>query len=135
MDGVTSAIRIVDVFYVPPLPLGAVLPPGITEENYTPLIQAYGLLQVRAEIGHQEDHDLEFRLINTIGEMSVLSLVKGHFQPRVEGTPVGLTVNVQLNIAVKRFGTCFLCVYVDGEEITRAPFTVIRQKPNVEPVI
>jgi hypothetical protein len=109
-----------------------VLPPEILN---IPMVQAYALLQVRAEAGHQEEHTLEFKIIKTGGEIATVAEAKARFQSQIEGAPGGLTVNAQLNIAVKRFGTCILCVHMDGEEIARTPFTLIQQKPDVGQVI
>jgi hypothetical protein len=136
-DQVTSAIRIVDIFYVPPLPL---LPPGILmspeiKENFVPIIQAWGFVQIRANANHHGEHDLEFRTINTVGEMLTIATARARFDSTVEGATTGITASAQLNIGVKRFGTCFLCVYLDGEEIARTPFTVTQLKVNAGQVV
>jgi hypothetical protein len=132
-DQVTSAIRIVDIFYVPPLPP---IPEGIvmSEEmkgQYVPVIQAWGFVQIRANAGHYSEHDLEFRTINTIGEMLTIATAKARFDSHVEGATTGITASAQLNIGVKRLGTCFVCVYLDGEEVARTPFTLTRPKADV----
>jgi hypothetical protein len=126
-EGVPSAIRMIDIFYVSPVPPGVTLPPGMTEDNCMPLIQAYALLLLKAKTGHLEEHDLEFRLINTLGETSTVSVARGGFKSPIADATTGLTVNAQISIAVKKYGTCYLCVLLDGEEIIRTPFTLTRQ--------
>ena len=123
-DGVTSAIRIVDIFYVPKKPEGA-------PENILPLAQAHGLVNLKAEPNHEQEHELEFRTINTVGEVQSLGPpMKIKFTSRVgPQSPRGVTADIQLNVLVKRFGTCFLCVHLDGDEVLRTPFTIL-QKPD-----
>jgi hypothetical protein len=129
-DEVSSAIRIIDVFYVPalpPLPPGLILPPEM-QDKYGPLLTAYGLVQIRAKAGHRDEHDLEFRIINTAGEESIVASAKAKFDSHIEGATTGITASAQINMFVKRFGTCFLCIYLDGNEITRTPFTLAPRK-------
>jgi hypothetical protein len=129
-DQVTSAIRIVDIFYVPalpPLPPGVLMSPEI-KENFVPIVQAWGFVQIRANANYHREHDLEFRTINTIGEMLTIATAKARFESQIEGATTGITASAQLNIGVKRLGTCFLCVYLDGEEIARTPFTLTQLK-------
>ncbi len=121
-DGVVSAIRIVDIFYVPE-------PPPSMPENALPLVQAYGCAILKSVAGHNEEHSIQLKMINTIGEITVVGEpVKTRIGSTagLEKVPGGATINAQLNIGVKRLGTCYLCVEVDGEEVTRAPFTLLR---------
>jgi hypothetical protein len=135
-DEVTSAIRIVDVFYLPELPP---VPPGVSlspeiQEKYAPILTTYGLAQIKADAGYCGEHDIEFRIINTSGEESLAAAAKGKFVSHIEGATTGLTASIQINILVKRFGTCFLCLYLDGNEITRTPFTLAQQKNSGQAV-
>ena len=91
------------------------------------MIQAYGFLQFRAQPGHFEEHDVEFRIIDPAGNVSVVSVVKGSFNSPVEDTPTGLTALIQLNIIITSYGTCILCALLDGVEIARTPFTLRQQ--------
>jgi hypothetical protein len=119
-DGVTSAIRIIDIFSVRK-PVGA-------PEDVLPLIQVYALVALRAEPGHDQPHELVIKTLNTAGELTTLgepTSIRTMISPLGPKVPGGITINIQVNIAVKRLGTCFLCVYLDGEEITRTPFTLV----------
>jgi hypothetical protein len=121
-DGVISAIRIVDIFSVPKNPAG-------TPEDALPEIQFYALVALRAEPAHDQPHELVIKLLNTVGELNALgppTPVETMMSPLGPTVPGGVTLSIQVNIAVKRFGICFLCVYLDGEEITRTPFTLLR---------
>lgn len=127
IDGVASAIRIVDIFYV------ATEKPAGAPEEALPLIQAWGVAFLKAAPGHTGSHIFELKLLNTVGNLSNLGdPIPTTFVslPGLEDLPTGVTLQVQLNVAVKRFGTCHLCVFVDGQEIARAPFSIV-QKPGV----
>jgi hypothetical protein len=119
-DGVNSAIRIVDVFYVGAKPVDA-------PEEVFPFVQAYALVSLRAAPGHNQEHEFVFKLLNTVGELTTLGApMRVNMLSTLGATvPGGLTASIQVNIAVKRFGTCFLCVYLDGEEVTRIPITLL----------
>ncbi len=43
----------------------------------------------------------------------------------------GANIAMQLNIRVQNFGTSYLCIYLDGEEIAQTPFTLRRQQPSI----
>ncbi len=121
-DGVTTAIRLVDVFYI-----GSERPLGVPPEAL-PLIQGWGFAILKFVPSHNQEHVFEMKLINTIGELSNLAepmkqLVEP--TPGLENLPTGATLNIQLNVAVKRIGTCYLCVWIDGEEVARTPFSVV----------
>ncbi|HUI77543.1 MAG TPA: hypothetical protein VLY24_06490 [Bryobacteraceae bacterium] len=126
-DGVVSAIRIVDLFYVTDLPSEA--PPGAM-----PIVQAWGLVILKSHVGYQGSHTVEIKLINVRGESQSLGPEqKVQFVAKHPDVAGGVTLSVQLNIGVKNLGTCYLCAVLDGEEIARAPFTLMRQvsKTNI----
>lgn len=116
-DGILSAIRIVDVFYVPP---------NLPEERVA-IVQANCVLILKAEPRHDEEHELDFKILNPIGELeSIGPPLRQRLQSRLGlDLPTALTVNAQLNISPKRLGTYFVCVYLDGEEVARTPFTLM----------
>lgn len=121
-DSVTSAIRIVDIFSVPEQPIAVA-------KDLLPWVQFYALVAIRVEPGHDKEHELEIKILNTAGELNALgppTHINKMVSPLGPDIPGGVTINIQVNIAVKRFGTCFLCVYLDGEEVTRTPFTLLR---------
>jgi hypothetical protein len=123
-DEVLSAIRIVDIFNVPEVPAEA--PTGSL-----PLVQAYCLVIIKTQSGYHGQHLIQIKLLNMKGELSNLGEAANTDVAARPGmgddVPGGATIAFQLNIAVKNYGTCYVCVYLDGEEIARAPFTLQRQ--------
>ena len=124
-DGVLSAIRIVDVFYCPEIPADA-------PEGAVVLAQPHCLVMLKAQPGYREQHSIGFKLLTAKGELKPLGdTVTTDFAITKLGlgddVPGGASVTIKLNIGVKNFGTCYVCVYVDGEEITRVPFTLLPQ--------
>jgi hypothetical protein len=121
-DGVLSAIRLIDIFFVP-----RERPVGVSEE-VLPLVQAYGCALLKTKPGYVGQHALEMKTLNTVGEMTSTgdpTIAKIFSKPGMEDVPGGISIAIQLNIAVKRFGTCYLCLFLDGEEIARSPFTLL----------
>src|ERR1017187_1392691 len=90
--GVFSAIRIVDVFYVPRPPQ-----PGIV-----PFVQAYAMIIFKADPQHHEEHELEFRQISPDGKTKTIGKHAGIkfelFNRSSPEMPGGLTIYAQLNI-------------------------------------
>jgi hypothetical protein len=126
-DGVISAIRIVDIFFVSEKPADA-------PENLLPLVQAYACVILKTVPHYTEEHVIQLKLINTIGEVSNLGepiTLPFAAKPGMQDVPGGISINAQLNIGVKRLGTCYVCVHLDGEEIARTPFTLLKlDKPG-----
>ncbi len=121
LDNVLSAIRVVDVFYIPQKP------PEAAGDLY-PIIQAHALASLRTTPGYSGKHVIRLRLINTVGESSVIGQEDLLFQnkPELENAPSGGYITAQVNFGVKRFGTCYFCLDVDGEEISRVPITLVQ---------
>lgn len=128
-DGVLSAIRIVDLFRV-----GVGLPPGvILPEGVLPHIQAFGCVLIKSKPGRYE-HIVQLKIENTVGEISdagePLTLLMAN-KPGMEDLPSGVAIQAEINIGVKRYGTCYFLVYIEGDEAARIPFT-IQQLPSPE---
>jgi hypothetical protein len=123
-DNVPSAIRIVDIFYVPEKP--ANMP-----DDAVQLVQAYVMAVIRAVQGHRDQHKIRLRMINTVGEVSTLAEFHPTFESKagLEATPPSVNMVAQLNLAVKRFGTSFIVLDIDNEEVARVPITLL-QKPS-----
>lgn len=120
-DNVLSAIRIVDLFTVSPPP----------DPNALGAIQATALILLKAEVGYEGEHNLEVKLVNTVGEWSTLHGPQSEtFKSSELTAPSGVAFGVQFALGVKRFGTCYLCVFLDGTEIARAPITLKRAQSD-----
>lgn len=129
-DGVASAIRMVDLFYI-----GEV--PGQPDGTF-PVVQAYVLGAVRADPGHTNEHVFRIRLRNTVGESSIIAEHKGLFESKVgletagSTAPRSMNLIVQLNLKVMRYGTCFVYLDIDGEEAARAPITLLQMPSKLK---
>lgn len=128
-DGVLSAIRIIDIIYVaernPNLP-----------DTMIPGIPINAMFVLKAYPHHTDSHELEVVLINTIGEKTSIGKrimeFKGSLGPEFPG---GASIAMQMHIGVNRTGTCYLCLLLDGEEITRTSFTLTKLPAATEPKV
>jgi len=122
-DGVSSAIRIVDVFYVPEF---------YPEDTKTgPVVQAYVIAALRCQTDDDSEHSLEVTLTSPRGTLNKITPEPQRitFKPRVPGAPGGVTVLMQLNLLPKVEGTSLLRVLVDGTEVARSTLTLLKQPP------
>ena len=122
-DQVPSLIRIVDIYLVSD-------PPRDAPVNAIGLIEPVVFMKLQARPGYKGTHGLRLRLINVAGKESIL--VKERqctFGGKDDTAPTGVSLRVQLNLGVTNLGTCYVCVDLDGAEITRVPITLMR-KPN-----
>jgi hypothetical protein len=64
------------------------------------------------------------------GEISNLTdPIKTAFESRLGSEiPGGVTISAELNLAVKRLGTCYLLLYFDGEPVGRTSITLLPKK-------
>lgn len=130
-DGVISAIRMVDLFFVP-----TERPPNLPEDSL-PLVQGFVCAILKAVPGHTEDHIFDIKLTNTLGQVSSLlpEPVKSKFgvSPGFERFPGGVGLNSPLSLWVKRMGTCYVSLFVDGQEVARAPISIAQKQGVVTP--
>jgi hypothetical protein len=126
-DNVLSAIRLVDVFTLSKAPpeFAINLKEGDPAFFELPMIQLWVAANIKAYPGYTGSHSVQIKLINTAGEISDIG------EPRVEKfdskwpeAHPSLGVVAQLRLAVRRLGSCYLCLFVDGEELARVPFTL-----------
>lgn len=121
-DGVLSAIRMIDVFYVSPEK-----PKGVPDQAL-PLLQASICAMLKSVPGHEEEHTFEIQLINTLGKASVLAgPIKSKLGASVgmESLPGGLGMNTNLNLSAQHTGTCYVLLLVDGQEVARTPISIV----------
>jgi hypothetical protein len=70
-------------------------------------------------------------MLDTVGEWSVLGgPIQVKFDSSEPTAPGGVSVGIQLNLGIKRFGTCYICAFLDGEELARASITLRRAQPS-----
>ena len=127
MDSVLSLIRMVDIFHTPPLldpnpPIkhGELVPPGM------PLVSACVVANVKADVGYAGTHVFEMKLLNTADEFIGISGGPSEhtFESRYPGAPAAIGFITLLNVGVRRYGTCYVCLFLDNVEIARTPITL-----------
>lgn len=127
VDGVASAIRMIDIFRV------AGVPPEAEKDAPLPVVQMFCVVSMKAKPEERAKHTVGITIINTRGESTPQGdPVVVEFAGKPEfgvNAPGGANIALQLNVAVRRFGTCYVCVFLDGEEVCRTPFTLIPPPP------
>lgn len=121
-DNVISAIRLVDIFFFNPID-------GVPLEK-TPVRIAV-LAQCKFRIGSAEGHALKLRLLRPSGELKDASEeleVKLVPSLHVPNAPLGLNAGVTLDVIPKEEGTHWLILLIDGEEVSRTPFTLLQRR-------
>ena len=119
-DKILSAIRIVDLFQVP--------------ENApeTTVLQFYAIISLKLFPVPDETVLIGATLVRVNGEREPIAyshsgkpfrLLDHSPDPSVPG---GLNLVIQLNIVPKNAGTAYFEIDVDGEVVTRIPFTIRR---------
>jgi hypothetical protein len=122
-DDVISAIRIVDIFQLPPMvPQSANLPPYAI-----PLV---GVAFFRTAQPDSAVHAFQFQLVRPSG---AAALVQQPFLTplalRAGGAPAGANLVVPINVLVKEFGVHELFALCDGVAIASASFTLAPMNP------
>jgi hypothetical protein len=120
-DGVTSAIRIVDIFHVP------------ESSPESAVIQLFVIASLKASPVPVEPFTIGVALIKTSGERVELPPPPGFEQPFAlpqfkddPSIPNGISLVLQIGVKPTNMGTCFIEIDVDGEAVTRVPFTLRR---------
>jgi hypothetical protein len=122
-DDIPSAIRMVDLFYVPDgLPEGT----GIQFWAFV-MLKIVPVPEVKAKVS--------ISIVNSKGERQSLPpptpdgmIELSPFQGD-RSVPGGITLILQFNVIPKNLGTCYVEVDVDGENAIRIPFT-LRRSPS-----
>lgn len=119
-DHVMTAIRIVDIYYVPPIP-------DAGPDGPFPAIVVEGLVSLKSGdlVG---SHTIAFVMENTQGARTQLSPVGG-WPVVFEGGEHGVNLKLKFPIGVKNFGLCWFDVIFDDEVLTRIP---LRLRPLSE---
>lgn len=116
-----SAIRIVDVFFAPELP-----------SDDRPVAVHFSILIIGRVEPDIVEHTIELKLKSPDG--TIHSMGQGPqriaFGPtKIPGSPAGFNVVVEIGITAKTLGMYRLLVYVDGEEVSANPFSLL-EKPT-----
>jgi hypothetical protein len=122
-DGVLSAIRLVDVFFVDPE-----TPDGGVEK----VLPMQILITSKFTQGAAKNHIVELALIRPDGERKpMVEPREVVIEAKYPDLPSGFNVLLHAAVKVKQLGTHQLVLSVDGEELRQAPFTLL-PRPDAE---
>jgi hypothetical protein len=139
-DNVLSAIRLVDLFYATEVKLeeGKLIPPQPSPEKskLQTFVSMSLLVNLKARPGYQASHSLLLRITNPAGEEKNVSdeSVQADFAAKIPEVPSGFTLIAQLNIQPKVLGNYVVHVLLDGEEVCKAYFGILKH-PQVEELV
>lgn len=118
-DGVVSAVRIVDIFYVSQT--GIEVPP----EHRAVLMQMFFQAKFPATAAVGEEHAVELILERPNGESgNVATSDAVRLVPSKVDGPKGISVVARFGVIPRQMGTHYLVILLDGKEVQRAPFTL-----------
>jgi hypothetical protein len=128
-DGVSSAIRIVDLFFVPEMPE---LPPTIRG-----MIDFQLHIAIRADPTDTTKHRVGLKIIDPTGKIDPIGQdVEEEFTSRHgDDVPKGITVNATVHFQVKHMGTHCISLVLDGVHVARVPFTLARPPSTQSPSV
>jgi len=116
-DDVCSAIRLVDLFT-----LGKLQPLIPLEEQG---VQISVLVQVKSQVGDNDEHRLRLDLVRPNGESKTLiehpPII---ITSRAPGTPGGANIVLNVGVVASQMGVHYITLIADGHEVVRAPFTL-----------
>jgi hypothetical protein len=129
MDNVLTAVRMIDVFFVPPpsdvmknYEHGDPLPPGATVVKFNVIVS------LRADVGYNETHNVQLRMFNMRSEWVDLGEpVEMQFAARVNGAPAVAGFFGPVSIAVRNLGNVQISAFVQDQEVARTTLTFTPQ--------
>jgi hypothetical protein len=117
-DEMQSAIRIADIFQFQRLP-------GVVGE---PIIPINVLVQVRFLPTADPTHTLELRLIRPDGEMKTVGPpVTQAMHPKFPDVSIGYNFGAVFGVIARLSGIHYVVLFLDGQEVARAPFSLIER--------
>jgi hypothetical protein len=121
VDGVFSAIRLVEVFNV-------VIVPDIPREKQGPSMVLF--VSGKLPLGDEDEHKLEFSLLRPNGEIKIIDgPPKGKMPSSFPGFPGGFGVALQLTVVSTQLGLHHFVIKFDDVELRRVPF-ILQLPPN-----
>jgi hypothetical protein len=131
-DEIVSAIRLVDIFIVPSAPAPELSRIAITDSlpANASVINAYVVASVRATPGYTGSHNFSVKILNTLNELSdIFPPTAQSFSSKVADAPTSAGFIAALRLVVRNLGNCYVCLYLDGEEVARHPLTIALAQP------
>jgi len=139
-DDVLSAIRLVDLFYVTEFQIreGKPVPPQpfLGQSLAQAFVSMSLVVNLKAHPGYQASHSLILRIINPAGEEKNINEapIQADFAAKIPEVPSGFTLIAQLNIQPKVMGNYIVRVLLDGEEVCKAWFGILKHPREEESV-
>jgi hypothetical protein len=126
VDGVISAIRLVDYFMAPPPEALADIPP----DRQAIVLTVVGHIRVGSD--DSGEHEIVLTLVRPNGEESPNTLTSGQPIPvgNFPGSPRQVWIIAQVGVAPKQYGEHYLKVIFDGDEVARTYFTLAQFSPE-----
>ncbi len=114
-DDTASAIRMVDIFFVP------------SKEEVSECAVLLSILAVTRFIEAVPiEHSFQLQLERPSGETKFIGEPHRSSAPgKYENTPSGISLRLQLPVAAKEMGVHWMHLWVDGEKVASAPFTLL----------
>jgi hypothetical protein len=124
-DQVLTIIRVVDVFFIKPIP-------NVPPENRLVTMTVLAMAKFAPE--DASDHTMQFSLIRpdgdkkTVGDLTQIKLAPKKYP----GLHSSVNFFTPVNVIPSQLGTHYFVISVDGEEVARTPFTLQEQKQTPE---
>jgi|HubBroStandDraft_6_1064221.scaffolds.fasta_scaffold629338_2 hypothetical protein len=123
-DEVLSAIRLVEVFVVPPPPPGIAdwkegdpVPPGATT------VRAFVIGHIKATPRYTGNHRMSVRIFNSRNEWVNMPDQTATFTSRFPEAPSVVGLIAELQLVVRNYGTTYVCLFLDDQEVARTSLT------------
>jgi hypothetical protein len=123
-DGVSSAIRIIDSFFIPQDEIDGIA------EGRIPVVTFWATALFKVVPGHKATHTVELVLTDTMGQqMKSSNPVTFTSTDDTEEFPGGGVVAVSIRTQVKKIGVCYVTLLIDGVGIARTPLILRKISP------
>jgi hypothetical protein len=120
-DGVVSAVRIVDFFQ-------AKIQPDVPIERQALFVFLVG--GIRLQHSAVGEHRWRIDLVRPDGKITQGDETLGACTQHGSGAPPGINFVLSLGVIPKQMGNHCFILYFDGEEVARAPFTILALAPS-----
>jgi hypothetical protein len=124
-DEVLSAIRLIEIFPVPSPPPevtdwkeGDPIPPNASR------IRVFVIGNIKAAVGYTGTHRISVRILNSRNEWTAMPEETSTFSSRFPDAPPVIGFIVDLQMVARKYGTSYVCLFLDGEEVARTSLTI-----------
>ena len=124
-DEVLSAIRLIEVFVVtPPSPEAAAWEQGNPIPPNAQKLRAFVVGHIKATVGYTGTHRMSVRILNTRNEWIEMPEQIAIFSSRFADAPAAIGMIAEITVIVRNYGTNYVCLFLDDEEVARTSFTI-----------